>query len=285
MWRRITTIIIPVMFTDLFLIRALLAALFLGPLCALLGVFVTARRMAFFSDTISHAALAGVAIGFWLGMSNPTIPLVVFSLLVAAVLIWLKEHTELLNDTLMALLLSGSVALGVIILYRLRNYRGELNRFLFGDILAIGWPEVGYALFLAIVIGGGVFWGLTPLTLLTAQEELAHVCGVRVRRWNYAFVIVLTLTVALAIRLLGIILVTSLLVIPPAAARNLSRNLREQLLYSILIGLVSGVGGVLVSDPLDVPTGPSIVLFSIVIFLGSLVAALFRKRRPLASST
>jgi ABC-type Mn2+/Zn2+ transport system permease subunit len=266
--------------TNSFVTRALLAAAILGPLCALLGVFVTARRMSFFSDTISHAALAGVAIGFWLGLSDPGIPLVLFSLLVAAALVWLQERTDLLNDTLMALLLSGSVALGVIILYRLPHYRGELNRYLFGDILAIGPSEVWLALGLMVLVGVGVFWGLTPLTLLTAHEDLAHVCGVPVRRWNYAFVMVLTLTVAVSIRLLGILLVTSLIVIPPAAARNLSRNLRGQIILSVAVGLVASVTGVLASEPLDVPCGPAIVMVSIFMFLVFLAAGIWRRRRP-----
>src|SRR3954465_6944042 len=96
---RLTSII--TMFTEPFMKRALLAALFLGPLCALLGVFVIARRMAFFSDTVSHSALAGVALGFWLGFVEPTLPMIGFSLLVAVAMVWLKEKTELLTDTIM----------------------------------------------------------------------------------------------------------------------------------------------------------------------------------------
>src|SRR5580698_9471784 len=143
------------MLTNPFMQRALLAALFLGPLCALLGVFVVARRMAFFSDTISHSALAGVALGFWMGFIEPVIPMVAFSLLVAVLMLWLKEKTELLTDTIMALLLSGSVALGVIILSLLkgRNYQGELNRYLFGDILAIGWQDVWLSGALLALVG------------------------------------------------------------------------------------------------------------------------------------
>src|ERR1700751_4397626 len=132
------------MFTDPFMQRALLAALCLGPLCALLGVFVVARRMAFFSDTVSHSALAGVALGFWWGFVEPTLPMIGFSLLVALSMMWLKKRSDLLTDTILALLLSGSVALGVLLLSLLhgRNYQGELNRYLFGDILAISWPDV-----------------------------------------------------------------------------------------------------------------------------------------------
>lgn len=266
--------------------RALLAALFLGPLCALLGVFVVARRMAFFSDTVSHSALAGVALGFWWGFAEPTLPMIGFCLLVATAMIWLKQNTELLTDTIMALLLSGSVALGVIILSLLKggNYQGELNRYLFGDIVAIGWQDVWLGAGLLGLVGVGLFTQLSSLTLLAAQEDLAHVCGVPIKRLNFLFVMVLTLTVALSIRLLGIILVTSLIVIPPAAARSLSRNLRQHILLSVAFGLLGGVGGTLLSYQLDVPCGSTIVLTCIGIFLVSLMFGRFREQKPVKSS-
>ena len=266
------------MLTEPFMQRALLVALFMGPLCALLGAFVIARRMAFFSDTVSHSALAGIALGFWWGFVDPTLPMVGFSVAVAVALMWLKERTELLTDTILALLLSGSVALGVIILSLLhgRNYQSELNRYLFGDIVAIGWPDVWLAGALMVIVGAGLFSNLSSLTLLSAQEEMAQVCGVPVRRLNYLFVLVLTLTVALSIRLLGIILVTSLIVIPPAAARSLSRNLRQQILFSALFGLVGGVGGTVASYQLDVPCGSAIVMACIALFLISLALSRFR---------
>ena len=116
------------MFTEAYMQRALIVALLLGPLCGLIGVFVTARRMAFFSDTISHAALAGIAVGFWLGFSDPTLPMTLVSLGVAVLMLWLKERTELLTDTIMALLLSGSVAFGIVVMSLLKGYRGELDR-------------------------------------------------------------------------------------------------------------------------------------------------------------
>lgn len=256
--------------------RALLAALALSPLAALLGVFVTARRMAFFSDTISHAALAGVALGLWWGLVEPTWTLIAFSLLVAAALMWLKENTELLTDTLMALLLSGSVALGIMLLSLMRGSQGQLHRLLFGDILAVSWRDVGLAALLFAVVGTGLFRRLSALTLLTVHEDMAHVCGVPVRRLNYAFVIVLTLVVTLSIRLLGILLVTSLLVIPPAAARNLSSNLRQQIGFSVVLGLTGGLGGVVLAGQFDVPCGPAIVLTNTGLFLFSLVIGRFR---------
>lgn len=273
------------MFSEPFMQRALLAALFLGPLCALLGVFVTARRMAFFSDTISHGALTGVALGFWLGLADPTLPLMLFSLFIAGAIIWLRERTELVTDTIMALLLSGSVAVGMIILSLLKRRPGDIHGFLFGDILAIGTQEVWLGAVLFFIVGAGIFFKLNDLSLITVQEEMAHACGVPVRRLNFIFVIVLTLTVAVTIRLLGIILVTSLIVIPPATARSLSRNLRQQILLSLLLGLLGAFGGMIFSYWLDVPCGPMIVVTCIALFILSLGARAFRRVTPLPATS
>src|SRR5204862_2333671 len=134
---------------------------------------------------------------------------------------------------------------------------------------------------LFIFLGALLFARLNELSLITAQEEIAHVCGVPVRRLNYVFVIVLTLTVAITIRLLGIILVTSLLVIPPAAAPGFSRTLRQQILLSLGFGLIGGLGGILGSYQLDVPCGPAIVLSCIALFLISLLLGrLNRNKTP-----
>ena len=271
------------MFTEPFMLRAFLATLFLAPLCGLLGVFVTGRRMAFFSDTVSHAALAGVALGFWFGLANPTLPLAVVSLLVAAAIFWLRENTELLTDTIMALLLAGSVALGIILLSLLKSRPADIQGYLFGDVLAIGWAEVGLAVGLFVIVGGVLLAKLNALSLVTVQEELAQVCGIPVRRLNYAFVIMLTLTVAVTIRLLGIILVTSLLVIPPAAARSLSHTLRQQILYSVAFGLSGGMGGIVLSYQLDVPCGPAIVMTSIGLFMLSLLFGRLARNRAVQS--
>jgi ABC-type Mn2+/Zn2+ transport system permease subunit len=264
------------MFTEPFMQRALLAALLLSPLCALLGVFVTAQRMSFFSDTVAHAALAGVALGYWLQLAEPTVPMIVVGLAVAAAILWLKEHTELLTDTIMALLLSGAVSAGIIGLSLLKTSRGDIHRFLFGDILAVSTADVWLAAALFILVGSAALARLSQLALVTAQEEMARVCGMPVSRLNYVSVVVLTVTVAVSIRLLGIILVTSLLVIPPATARNLSRTLRQQVILSLGFGLLGGVGGTLLAYQLDAPCGPAIVLTGIGLFLLTLLIGRWR---------
>src|SRR6185503_14252272 len=218
--------------------------------------------------------LAGVALGVWFGMVDPTVPLIAVSLAVAAAIFWLKENTSLVTDSIMAMLLSGSVAAGIVILKMLKTKPGDLHGFLFGDILAVGWPDVWQAAALCLIVGGGFFWRLSDLCLLTAHEEIARVCGVRVRQLNYLFV---------------------LLVIPPAAASNLSRNLRQQIVLSVLAGLLGGIGGIAlawhlsVAWHLDVPCGAAIVLASLGLFVVTLVAgrvrdASFRRPAPARST-
>lgn len=254
-------------FAEAYMLRALAAAALLAPACALLGVFVTARRMSFFSDTIAHGALAGVALGVWFGLTELTIPMILFSLLVAAAILWIKENTELMTDTIMALLLSGSVAFGMIILKLLGGSTARIHSYLFGDILAVANQDVVFAAILFALVFGAIFWKLSQLTLLSASEEMAFVCGISVKVLNYLFILGLTVTVAMSIRLLGIILVTALLVVPPAAARNISRNLRQQIIYSIIIGLFAGVVGIIASFQFDLPSGPAIVLTAIALFV------------------
>jgi ABC-type Mn2+/Zn2+ transport system permease subunit len=127
------------------------------------------------------------------------------------------------------------------------------------------------AAILFVLVFASLFKVLNWITLLTAQEDLAHISGVPVRLVNYGFVFLLTLAVAISIRLLGILLVTSLMVIPPAAARNLSRSLRQQIISSVMIGALASCGGILLAYPLDFSSGPAIVMVSILIFLVTLV--------------
>jgi len=274
------------MLSEPFLQRALIGILMLAPLCALLGVFVTARRMAFFSDTVAHASLAGTAAALAIGLASPTPGMLAVSLLVAGMIIWLRETSGLPNDTIMALLLAGSVAVGTVVMSRLRGFRVELHRVLFGDILAIDTPElwIAAALLLGVILGAAAL--LSPLSLIAANEDLAHASGIPVRWFNYGFVLVLTVAVTITIRLVGILLVGALLVIPPAAARLLSRNLRQELWLSVLIGTLAGSGGVLLSRMQDIPCGPAIVLIGIGLFLAALVLSrLLGPRRLTARAT
>ncbi len=265
------------MFEEAFMVRALIAALILCPLCGLTGVYVTARRMAFFGETVAHGALAGVAVGLILGVSS-SITVALFSVLIATALLWLKEKTELMTDSIMALLLSTSISLGVILMSRMRgDNRGEVHRILFGDILAVSTGDLVAAGVLAVVVMIGFITYMNELTLITANEDLALICGIPVRKYNYLFILALTLTVATSVRLVGILLVTPLLVIPSAAARNISRTLRKQIITSTGIGALCGVGGIILAYQLNVPTGPTIVLSCAGCFILTLIIKALRR--------
>lgn len=264
------------MLNEPYMQRALLIAVLLAPLCGVLGVFVTARRMSFFSETVAHGSLAGVAIGLALGIDTAW-PILGVSLAVALLVLWMRQNTDLLTDTIMALLMSGFMAAGVVGFSKLRGFRGELHRYLFGDILSVGWPDVALAGVVCGFVLAFLVARLSPMALMTLSEDLAHVSGTSVRRLNLIFVVFLTLTVSLSIRLLGIILVTSLLVIPPATARNVASTLRQELLLSLICGLLSGILGVVASYQFDLPCGPSIVLTSVGLFLVSLVVRALRR--------
>ncbi len=265
------------MLSEPFMQRALILALLMGPFCALMGVFVTARKLSFFSETLAHSSLTGVALGFWWGLSDPTFTQILFSVFIAFGVIWLKENTKLLTDAIMAVVLSGSVAAGVVILSLMKGYRGELHRYLFGDILATGSVQVVAGGIIVVLGTLFLFSKMRSLTLLTLNEELAKVSGVRVRGLNYIFLLFLTLTVAFSVQLLGIILVTSLLVVPAAAGRNLAHNLRQHLILGVCIGFFSSGLGVILSYYFDLPCGPVMALTSIVFFILSVLASLVLK--------
>jgi zinc transport system permease protein len=261
------------MFTEPYVLRALAAALILGPLGALLGVWVTARRLAFFSDTVAHAALAGVAVGLWSGMTDPFPVMLGVSLVVALVLLRLRERTELLTDSILALLLSAAVAFAVVVFSRLKGYRGDLERYLFGDILSVGPSDLAWAAAAALAVAVGVTSGFRALTLTALSEDLAHVSGVRIRRLNLFFLLGLTVAVTLTIRLAGVLLATAMLVVPAATARNLARSFRTQVTWSLAAGAGAALAGVAASAAFDWPPGPSIVLAGVALFALSVPAA------------
>lgn len=257
-----------------FMQRALAAAALLSPLCALLGVFVISRKMSFFSDTVGHSALAGVAIGILIGLVNPTLTLLITSLLIAILILWLKENTDLVTDTIMALLFSFMMAVAIIIFSLLKGFQSDLHRYLFGDILSLGKSDIIILTFIFIAVLYLIFRYLNEFILISANEELARVCGINTKKINYIFALSLTVVVAFSIRLLGIILVTSLLVIPAAAARNISKNLRQQLLLSVAFGFLSALSGAIASYYLNLPSGPCITIVCVITFI---ISTLWKK--------
>lgn len=256
---------------DDFLIRALAAGCGIALLAGPLGSFVVWRRMAYFGDTLSHSALLGVTLGFLLGV-NPMIGVMVVCVALALALVGLQRRRTLAADTVLGILSHGSLSLGLVALAFLETLRVDLMAYLFGDILSVTANDLVW-----IYSGGAV--ALTGLALLwrrllavTVDEDLARVEGMPVDALRLAFMLLIALVIAIAMKIVGILLITSLLIIPAAAARRFTRTPESMAALASVFGVVAVVAGLLASLTWDLPGGPSVVVAAASLFLvGSLV--------------
>lgn len=248
-----------------FMQRAIAGAVLMGILGGLLGSFVTLRQLSFFSHAVGHAALVGVALGVLLHL-NPTWMLLPFTLVFGLVVLYLIDRTNLASDSVLSVVLSGALAIGVILSSSIQGYRGNLMGVLFGDILAI--DETDLILTLLVLIGGSIFLlsTLRQQILLTLNPEVAQVQGIPVQLYRYVFVVLLSLAVAVAIKAVGVLLVNAFLVIPSSTAKLLSHHFASFLAGSVILGVISSIAGILVSSFFSFASGPSIVLVQFLLF-------------------
>jgi zinc transport system permease protein len=254
---------------DDFVLRAVLAGLGVAAVAGPLGSFVVWRRMAYFGDTLSHSALLGVALGFLLGV-NLNLAVVVLCLLLSLLLVALQQQRRLAGDTLLGIMAHSALSLGLVALTFLETVRVDLMGYLFGDILSVtqgdlAWIYGGGAVVLAATIA---LW--RPLLSITVHEDLAQVDGVNVPATRLLFMLLVALVIAVAMKVVGILLITSLLILPAAAARRFARTPEAMAALAALAGALAVVGGVGASLRWDLPTGPAIVLTASLLFALSL---------------
>lgn len=254
-----------------FLRNALISATILGPTCAFLGVFVTLRGMAFFSDALAHSAVTGVALGFLLderlGWELPPMTVVfLFTMALAMLMARLSRGGLLRPDTIIAFSFAGSVALGVVVISLLGKYR-LLDGILFGSIYANDRTTILIQLGLAVLVFGFLVANTRRLTLMTLNPELASVRRIPDGLLHYAFALLVAATVAVAMKMLGALLLSALIVVPAAFGKVLARSFRSLLLAALSCGLLAPWLGVWSSVQLNVPTGPCIVLSGILLLL------------------
>ncbi|MBD2568488.1 metal ABC transporter permease [Anabaena lutea] len=249
-----------------FMQRAIIGSVLMGILGGLLGSFVTLRQLSFFSHAVGHAALVGVALGVLLN-TNPTWMLLPFTLIFGIVVLYLVDKTDLASDSVLSIVLSGALAIGVILTSMIKGYRGNLMAVLFGDILAIDLTDL--ILTLLVLVGSTVFLlsTLRSQILLTLNPDVAQVQGVPVQLYRYGFVVLLSLAVAVAIKAVGVLLVNAFLVIPSATAKLMSHHFSRFLILSVLVGSSTSIGGIMVSGVFNLASGPSIVLVQFLMFL------------------
>lgn len=254
-----------------FMQRALIAGLALGALLPLFGVFVTLRRMAFFGDGIAHASLAGVAVGIIAGL-NPFWTALLAGLVFGALVYFFERSPALASDVVIGILFTSGLALGVVLMSLRRGYQPELLSFLFGNILSITTRDLVTIGVFALLMGAVLLWRMRPLTLVALEKEVAWVSGIAVERLDFIFYLLLSLAVVLGVKLLGIILVSALLIIPPATAKLFAGSFRSLLAWSIAVGELTIVAGLAASFFLDLPSGATIILTGTVLFLFVFIA-------------
>ena len=248
-----------------FIQRAFLASLMVGVLCPFVGNFVVLRRMSFFSDAISHSAFAGIAVGALLGIDLSMSSLIV-AMLVSLLIAFLSEKTTLSHDTVIGIAFSGAIASGMLVLGMLKGYRVDIFTYLFGDILAITNNDLLFLFIISILSIVILLFFSKPLLQITFNRDLARVEGINVRLFEYLLFFIIAVVVTVSLKIIGIILVTSLLIVPAAAAKNLASSMKHLFILSCVFGLVSGITGLIASVYLNTASGPTIVLVSIGIF-------------------
>lgn len=259
---------------DDFIVRAALAGAGVALVAGPLGSFVVWRRMAYFGDTLSHSALLGVALGLLLGVDlNITVVAVCVGL--AVLLVILQEQRLLASDTLLGIMSHGALSLGLIAISFLETVRVDLTTYLFGDILAVGARDIawiwGGAIFALILIA--LLW--RPLLAVTLHEELARVEGVNVTAVRLAFMLLVAVVIAVAMKIVGILLITSMLILPAATGRRFARTPEAMATLAAVAGVVAVLLGIAMSLRWDTPTGPSIVVAAGALFA---VTALLPRR-------
>ena len=249
-----------------FMQRALIGGITAGFTGGLLGSFTVVRQLSFFSDALGHSTMLGISLGIALGIS-PSAVVLPFALLFAVGVTYLLEKTDLWTDALLNLIYSSALALSVIVLSLSGRYQGSINTLLFGDILALQTADLIVSA--GLLIGCTLFVGLTLRTqmLLTLNEPLAIARGINVSAHRTAFMILLSLVVATAIKAIGVLLVGAFVVIPACAARSLSRNFTGYVLLSAGLGALSAIVGLFFSAVFNLPSGPSIVVAQFALFL------------------
>ncbi len=251
---------------DELVLRALIGALILAAMLGPLGSFVVWRHMAYLGDTIAHAALLGIALSLVTNLVPMTLAMFVVAMGVALVLYRFARDTRFHTDTLLGILAHGTLALGVL-LVALSPVRVDMNAYLFGDVLAISWGDVGVLALLACVIALLLRLSWRALLMVTIHPAIAHVESVNVKRTHLMLLLMLAAVIAVAIKLVGVLLITALMIMPAASARYIARTPAQMAIIASIVGMLCVALGLFASIEVDAPTGPTMVVIAAFAFV------------------
>lgn len=252
-----------------FMKNALLAVLIITPLFGLLGTMIVNKKMAYFSDALGHSALTGIAVGVICGIGDTTVSMVCFAIVFALLLNKIGSMNTASTDTVISVFSSCSVAVGLAILSKGGNF-SKYSSILVGDILSITPKEIGYLVIIFVVTI--LFWlfGFNWLNAICIHRGIAKSKKVPVKLMDNCLAVLVALIVMLSIKWIGILIINALLILPAASSRNISANMREYHLFSVIFSVFSGLAGLLVSYYTNVATGPMIVIMASVIYFATL---------------
>jgi zinc transport system permease protein len=258
-----------------FMQRALAAGILVGFLGSYYGVFIVQRKMSFLGDGLAHAAFGGVALGMLLNI-EPLWIAVPFTVLVSLCITWLKQKTDLENDTTIGILFAVSVALGIIFISLKKDYAVDAFSYLFGSILSVGLSDLLVTCFVALISCLTFFrlWGRWAYA--TFDSELAESDGLNVDKDNYILSVLTAVAIVVSIKLVGIVLIAAFIVIPPASSRLVSNTFSKMTILAVIFGLLSSVVGMILSLLLDLPSGAVIILTQALIFIIALTYSKLR---------
>ena len=257
------------MFDDFF-IRALIAGVGIAIVVGPLGCFVIWRRLSYFGDTLSHSALLGVTLAYSFSL-NISLSVFIVSAVVALLLINLQKRTKLAGDSLLGLLAHSTLAIGLVLIGFLSYIRFDLMGLLFGDILAVTIEDIALVWVGGFVILGILYFIWKSLFSATVNYDLSAAEGMKPEVSNFIFTLLLAGVIALSIKMIGALLITGLLLIPAATARNISNSPNQMVFLATIVGIISVIAGLLTSLELNTSSGPTIIVVALILFIISLV--------------
>ena len=248
-----------------FMRNALFAISIVTPLFGLVGTMIVNNKMAFFSDALGHSAITGIAIGAILGVTNPTVSMILFAVVFALLLNKIKDIKSSSRDTIISVFSSTAIAIGLVLLSQNGNF-SKFSNYLIGDILSIVPEEIYLILAVAIIVF--VFWILlfNKLLAVSVNPTLAKSKKISIKMIENAFIVIIAIIVMMAIKWVGILIINSLLILPAASSRNISRNMRQYHIWAVVFAIISGVVGLIASYYAKVATGPTIAIVASIIF-------------------
>lgn len=268
-----------------FMRRALVAAALVGLVAPLIGVFLVQRRLALLGDGMGHVALTGVGLAFLVGTAPVPTALVVAAL-GAVILELVRARSRTAGDLALALVFYGGIAGGVL-LTSLASGKAStaLNQYLFGSLSTVAEADLwGLAAAAALIVGVVAIAG-RALFVMSLDPDLAHVQGIRTARMSMLLTVLASVAVVVGMRTVGLLLVSAIMIVPVAAAQQLTRSFRATAVLAVIIGTFASVAGLTGSYYLDVPPGPTIVILALVVFVGSALVALPLRRRSSSAET